>query len=105
MKQDDIFDIAGRSEGVPADEAKASEKDKKTEAAGDTAEASGENTEELSFEEAIQRLEKTARELQRSDLSLDRSMELFKEGTVLLAFCRRHLDQAEQEVKALLEKA
>lgn len=60
---------------------------------------------EMNFEEAVLALEKVVEELQKSNLSLDKSMELFQRGTALLSFCRRHLDEAEQEVKILLEKA
>ena len=42
-------------------------------------------TQELSFEEAIQRLEQVVRELESGDLPLERGLELFQEGVALAA--------------------
>jgi exodeoxyribonuclease VII small subunit len=55
------------------------------------------------FETALKRLETLVKELEKPDLPLEKSMELFQEGTKLVALCRGILDQAEQEVKVLLE--
>jgi exodeoxyribonuclease VII small subunit len=55
------------------------------------------------FETALKRLEDLVKELEKPDLPLEKSMELFQEGTKLVALCRGILDQAEQEVKVLLE--
>ncbi len=59
--------------------------------------------EDLSFEEALQELEKIVSGLQRSDLTLDHSLALFQRGSYLAGVCRKKLDQAEQEVKVLLQ--
>ena len=55
------------------------------------------------FETALKRLETLVKELEKPDLPLEKSMELFQEGSKLVALCRGILDQAEQEVKVLLE--
>ncbi len=55
------------------------------------------------FETALKRLEDLVKELEKPDLPLEKSMELFQEGTKLVALCRGILGQAEQEVKVLLE--
>lgn len=58
--------------------------------------------EELSFEEAMSELEKVVAKLQKSELSLDESMQLFQHGTELSKLCKEKLDNAEQQVKILV---
>lgn len=53
---------------------------------------------ELSFEEALARLEKVVRELEGGNEKLDRSLELFEEGKALVKRCEDALNQAEQRV-------
>lgn len=117
MEQNDFFDILGKMEETQDKQPDAaSEKEKETaslieqkpSADGPDAAAAEDDAvkkEEPNFEEAIKELEKVVADLQRSDLSLDKSMELFQKGTLLLSYCRKHLDDAEQQVKILLEKA
>lgn len=64
-----------------------------------------ENVEKLdiSFEDALKELDQIVQELQRSDLALDKSMELFRRGTQLIQFSKEILDEAEQEVTELLK--
>lgn len=80
-------------------------KNQNLEAAGDTQKGTEAEAQELTFEQALKALENVVSGLQRSDLSLDKSMYLFQEGTRLVTLCRRHLDEAEQEVKVLLRQA
>ena len=56
---------------------------------------------ELSFEQAMERLETIIRQLERSDLALSESLKLFEEGTGLLSRCSTMLDEAEQIVVKL----
>ena len=56
---------------------------------------------ELSFEQAMERLEQIIRQLERSDLALSESLKLFEEGTGLLSRCSALLDEAEQTVVRL----
>lgn len=53
---------------------------------------------ELSFEEALARLERVVRELEGGNQNLDRSLELFEEGKALVKHCENALNQAEQRV-------
>jgi exodeoxyribonuclease VII small subunit len=51
------------------------------------------------FEEALARLEAIVDQLDDGNLPLTKSLELFKEGTKLAAFCRDMLAQAELSVQ------
>ncbi|MBC5805779.1 MAG: exodeoxyribonuclease VII small subunit [Candidatus Eremiobacter antarcticus] len=57
------------------------------------------------FEEALGRLEEIVNRLDDGNLPLADSLELFKEGTRLAAFCRRLLSEAELSVQAALEES
>ncbi len=59
--------------------------------------------EQLTFEEALNELDAVVRKLQSSDLTLRQSMVLFQRGSELVGLCRNQLDEAEQEIKVLLE--
>ena len=57
--------------------------------------------EELSFEQAMKRLDEIVKELERGEVSLNDSMQLFEEGTALIRRCGGLLDAAEQQVVRL----
>jgi exodeoxyribonuclease VII small subunit len=59
--------------------------------------------EELTFEQAIERLEAIVAELDRGDLALEEALTLFQEGTALRETCERKLAEAEATVEQLLE--
>ena len=63
------------------------------------------NTEKLSYEEAIERLNKIVNDLEKGNLPLADSLELFEEGTALMKRCTELLDQAEQKVVMLKKGA
>lgn len=63
------------------------------------------NTEKLTFEDALARLEKIVRALEEGNVPLDNSLALFEEGTKLVSFCSNKIDSAEQKVKILTEKS
>ena len=54
-----------------------------------------------SFEQALSRLDEIVRHLEKGDLPLSESMDLFEEGTGLLNQCGKMLDEAEQRVVKL----
>ena len=58
--------------------------------------------EDLSFEEALKRLEETVHALESGAVPLDESLKLFEEGVALVKFCNSKLDNAEQKVRILL---
>lgn len=58
-------------------------------------------TEPMKYEEAVERLEQVVRELERGDLSLEASLQLFQEGIELTRLCSRLLDEAERRIEKL----
>ena len=58
----------------------------------------------LKFEESLQRLEKIVADLERGDVSLEKSLTLFEEGMQLSGQCRKELEQAEGKVEILLKQ-
>jgi len=59
----------------------------------------------LTFEEKMARLEVIVAKLEKGDAQLSDSLQLFEEGTRLVAACRAELDQAEQQVVQLMKGA
>lgn len=59
--------------------------------------------EKMSYEEAIDKLEKIIQELENDNLSLKDSMEKFKNGIALYNHCNEILNKAEGEIKILLK--
>ncbi len=53
---------------------------------------------ELTFEQAMERLEEIVSVLESGKETLDVSMKLFEEGTALTAFCTESLKNAEQKI-------
>ena len=54
--------------------------------------------EEMTFEQAMKRLEEIVTQLEAGEAPLDKSMSLFEEGTKLSAFLSKTLYEAEQKV-------
>jgi len=54
-----------------------------------------------SFEQSLERLENIVRHLEKGDLPLSESLNLFEEGTKLLSNCSKMLDEAQQKVVKL----
>jgi len=59
---------------------------------------------ELSFEEAMENLEKIVTELESGELSLDKSVTNFKKGMELSNYCSKLLDDAEKTISILVEQ-
>ena len=60
------------------------------------------NQQNKTFEESMQRLEQIVRAMERGDVSLDESLELFQEGTELVRSCNQLLDDAQLQVKKIM---
>lgn len=56
----------------------------------------------LTFEDAMQRLEQIVRSLERGDVKLEESLQLFQEGTELIRHCGTMLSDAELEVRKVI---
>ena len=56
------------------------------------------------FEESLERLEQILKELERGDIPLERSLQLFEEGMKLSGACRKELDEAEGRIEILVKQ-
>lgn len=59
----------------------------------------------LSYEEAINELEKIVSELENEQLSLDESVKKFERGVELSKYCNELLEKAEKNITILIEKS
>lgn len=56
-----------------------------------------------SFEAGVDQLDKIVKRLESGEVDLDESVELFKQGRLLVKRCQAQLQQAQDAVKAALE--
>jgi exodeoxyribonuclease VII small subunit len=57
----------------------------------------------LQFESALKELEEIVAKMERGDLPLEESLQLFERGTQLSRQCRQALETAELKIKNLLD--
>lgn len=57
-----------------------------------------------SFEGGLDELERIVKELERGDLPLEQSLQLFESGMRLSAECKRQLEEAETRVEILMKR-
>ena len=57
-----------------------------------------------SFEESLSKLETIVDQLEKGDLSLEESLQLFEQGVALSAACKQELDAAEGKVQMLIKQ-
>ena len=55
------------------------------------------------FEASLTALERIVRELERGDLPLEKSLELFEQGVKLSRECQERLNEAERRIEVLLK--
>ena len=55
------------------------------------------------FEASLAALERIVRELERGDLPLEKSLELFEQGVKLSRECQERLNEAERRIEVLLK--
>lgn len=60
--------------------------------------------EKLTFETAIIELEKIVEEMEKGNLSLERSLELYEQGVKYTAFCKKELAKAQLKLEELSVK-
>jgi len=58
---------------------------------------------ELTFEKALNKLEQIVQELEKGDLSLEKSLEKFEAGVKLSRLCSTKLDETEKKVMLLMD--
>ena len=60
---------------------------------------------ELTFEQALSRLEEIVSRLESGEEGLDEAIALFEEGTKLSRLCQEKLSQAQMKIEKLVESA
>lgn len=61
--------------------------------------------EQMTFEEAMQRLEQIVRAMERGEVALEESLKLFREGTELVRKCSALLENAQLQVSKIATAA
>ncbi|CAI2716914.1 exodeoxyribonuclease VII small subunit [Nitrospina watsonii] len=56
---------------------------------------------EMKFEKALQRLEQIVAELEKGELDIDKSLQIFEEGIKMSRICSKKLQEAEQKIETL----
>ena len=56
---------------------------------------------DITFEDALQRLEQLVDQLEAGKLGLEESLKVFEEGVGLARHCARYLDEAEKRIELL----
>jgi exodeoxyribonuclease VII small subunit len=74
---------------------------KKSSKAGAERSGGGSAAEELTYEQAMDRLEEIVEQIESGELGLEESMRAYEEGQGLIARCRAVLAQAEQRIVEL----
>ncbi|BAK67750.1 MULTISPECIES: exodeoxyribonuclease VII small subunit [Sphingobium] len=62
-------------------------------------------TQMLSFEDALRRLEAIVQQLERGDVPLEQSITLYEEGDRLRAQCQRRLEAAQARIEQIVSNA
>ena len=57
---------------------------------------------ECNYEKSLKRLEEIVAALEEGGQPLEKTLELFSEGTALLSACSKYLDNAEQKIVNLM---
>ncbi|MBU1694730.1 MAG: exodeoxyribonuclease VII small subunit [Verrucomicrobia bacterium] len=58
----------------------------------------------MTFEKALARLEEIVAEMEGGQLSLEKMMACFEEGTELVKFCSGQLNEVERKIEILVKK-
>ncbi|HEY8421254.1 MAG TPA: exodeoxyribonuclease VII small subunit [Thermoclostridium sp.] len=58
----------------------------------------------LSYEDAVKQLEEIVQLLEKGDISLEKSLELFQKGVSLSAYCTKKLDETEKKIVKLIDE-
>ncbi|MCG8400271.1 MAG: exodeoxyribonuclease VII small subunit [Firmicutes bacterium] len=60
-------------------------------------------TEMITFEDALSRLEELVNKLEEGNLPLEESLDLFEEGIKITKYCSNFLDKAEKRIYLIME--
>jgi len=58
----------------------------------------------VKFEEAMEKLQKITEELEQGELPLEETLQKFEEGTKLIDFCEKKLNETEKKIKVLMKE-
>ena len=72
---------------------------------GNGSATAADNIENLSFEEALRALEEIVGKLERGDVPLDQSIDLYERGEALRAACQKRLDAAQARIEKIVTGA
>lgn len=61
-------------------------------------------TEEKTFEEAMEQMEKIVQRLEESDVPLEEAIQLFQEGMILSKTCHQKLRKVEEKMDQILQE-
>lgn len=59
---------------------------------------------QISYEEAMKRLEELVASMERNELNIDQLSEALKESQALISLCREKLYKADEQVKKILNE-
>ncbi|SVD14554.1 uncharacterized protein METZ01_LOCUS367408 [marine metagenome] len=59
--------------------------------------------EQIKFEKAMQRLEQIVEDLEKGELDIDKSLEIFEEGIKMSRVCSKKLNEAEAKIEKLTQ--
>ena len=63
-----------------------------------------EKSKDIKFEKAMRRLEEIVEHLEKGELDIDKSLEIFEEGISMSRLCSEKLNEAEQKIEQLTQK-
>lgn len=63
-----------------------------------------EKNKDIKFEKAMKRLEDIVEQLEKGELDIDKSLEIFEEGISMSRLCSEKLNEAEQKIEKLTQK-
>ena len=66
--------------------------------------ASKSKSEEVNFEQSLEKLEKLVEQLESGELGLDESLKQFEEGVKLYKVCKEKLDSTEKKLSILTDQ-
>ena len=58
---------------------------------------------QIKFEKAMQRLEQIVEDLEKGELDIDKSLEIFEEGIKMSRICSKKLNEAEAKIEKLTQ--
>jgi exodeoxyribonuclease VII small subunit len=59
---------------------------------------------ELSFEEAITKLEEIVKKLEEGDVPLEKAIEYYQEGMILSKYCNEKLSKVEKQMEQIMNE-